>query len=117
MTAGDMGKIIPVSFAAPHWCRPVCCWYRSLIVLLATLPAFVLRFNSKNLRELPIDLPEPPWRVVIVTPRKRASNPIAGRFIDCAREVATPDCASPAKPSRASAEAAIAGFGWTYDVR
>ena len=52
------------------------------------LPASVLRFNTENLCELPIDLPEPPWQVVIVTPKKRASNPVAERFIACAREVA-----------------------------
>jgi DNA-binding transcriptional LysR family regulator len=55
---------------------------------IAALPASVLRFHTENLRELPIDLPEPLWQVVIVTPKKRASNPVAARFIDCAREVA-----------------------------
>jgi DNA-binding transcriptional LysR family regulator len=55
---------------------------------IAALPASVLRLNGENLRELPIDLPEPPWPVVIVTPKKRASNPIAERFVGCAREVA-----------------------------
>jgi DNA-binding transcriptional LysR family regulator len=54
---------------------------------IAALPASVLRFNNENLRELPIDLPEPPWPVAIVTSKKRASNPIAERFIDFAREV------------------------------
>jgi DNA-binding transcriptional LysR family regulator len=55
---------------------------------IAALPASVLRFNTGNLCELPIDLPEPRWPVVIVTPRKRGSNPVADRFIACAREVA-----------------------------
>jgi DNA-binding transcriptional LysR family regulator len=55
---------------------------------IAALPASVLRFNTEYLCELPIDLPEPPWQVAIVTPKKRASNPVAERFIDCAREVA-----------------------------
>src|SRR5262249_28187515 len=55
---------------------------------IAALPASVLRFNSENLRELPIDLPAPPWPVAIVKSKKRASNPVAERFIDFAREVA-----------------------------
>jgi DNA-binding transcriptional LysR family regulator len=55
---------------------------------IAALPESVLRFNSGNLHELPIDLPEPPWPVVIVTTKKRALNPVAERFIEIAREVA-----------------------------
>jgi DNA-binding transcriptional LysR family regulator len=52
---------------------------------IAALPASVLRFNAGNLRELPIDLPEPGWPVAIATPKKRAINPIAARFIESAR--------------------------------
>jgi DNA-binding transcriptional LysR family regulator len=55
---------------------------------IAALPASVLRFNGENLRELPIDLPEPPWPVAIVTPQKRGTSSVAERFIACAREVA-----------------------------
>jgi len=55
---------------------------------IAALPASVLRFNTENLCELPIDLPEPFWQVVIVTTKKRASNPVAEHFIECAREIA-----------------------------
>jgi DNA-binding transcriptional LysR family regulator len=54
---------------------------------IAAIPASVLRFNSGNMRELPIDLPEPPWPVAIVTIKKRTSNPVIERFIECAREV------------------------------
>ena len=48
----------------------------------------VLRFNSANLHELPIDLPEPHWPVVMVTARKHSLNPVVERFIETAREVA-----------------------------
>jgi DNA-binding transcriptional LysR family regulator len=54
---------------------------------IAALPASVLRFNSGNMLELPIDLPEPPWPVAIVTIKRRTSNPVIERFIECAREV------------------------------
>jgi DNA-binding transcriptional LysR family regulator len=55
---------------------------------IAALPDSVLRFNTDNLRQLPINLPEPPWSVAIVTPKKQNSNPVVQRFIDCARELA-----------------------------
>jgi DNA-binding transcriptional LysR family regulator len=55
---------------------------------IAALPESVLRFNRGNLHELPIDLPEPPWPVVLVAAKKRALNPVAERFIEIAREVA-----------------------------
>jgi DNA-binding transcriptional LysR family regulator len=55
---------------------------------IAALPASVLHFKIENIQELPVDLPAPPWPVAIVTTRKRAPNPVADRFIACAREVA-----------------------------
>ena len=55
---------------------------------IAALPNSVLHFGGQNLRELPIDLPTPPWSVVIVTAKKRTLNPVAERFIECAREIA-----------------------------
>src|SRR5262245_4133994 len=57
---------------------------------IAALPESVLRFSTDDLHELPIDLPTPPWPVIIVTPRNRALNPVVGRFVECAREVAKP---------------------------
>jgi DNA-binding transcriptional LysR family regulator len=57
---------------------------------IAALPESVLRFNTKNLRQLPIDLPTPPWPVAIVTPKSRSLNPVVARFIECAHEVAKP---------------------------
>jgi DNA-binding transcriptional LysR family regulator len=55
---------------------------------IAALPESVLRFNKDQaLQELPIDLPEPRWPVLMVTAKKRASNPVIKRFVDCAREV------------------------------
>jgi DNA-binding transcriptional LysR family regulator len=55
---------------------------------IAAMPESVLRFNSGNLHELPIDLPEPPWPVVMVTPKKQATNPTVERFMEIARKVA-----------------------------
>jgi DNA-binding transcriptional LysR family regulator len=56
---------------------------------IAALPESVLRFNSyEGLQELPIDLPEPPWPVLLISSKGRALSPSAERFIDCAREVA-----------------------------
>jgi DNA-binding transcriptional LysR family regulator len=56
---------------------------------VAALPASVLRFNADGLHELPIDLPEPAWPVAIVAMRQRSPNPIAERFVACAREAAS----------------------------
>jgi DNA-binding transcriptional LysR family regulator len=56
---------------------------------IAALPESVLRFNGlENLQELPIDLPEPSWPVLLVWSKRRALSPAAERFIDCAREIA-----------------------------
>ncbi len=66
---------------------------------IAALPASVLHFNSDKLRELPIELPEPPWPVVIATLKRRAANPVAERLRDCAREVAAAFARS-ARPRR-----------------
>lgn len=54
---------------------------------IAAIPASVLRFNSRDLQELPIELPQRAWPVVMVT-SKRASNPVVERFVQTAREVA-----------------------------
>ncbi|HEY1748491.1 MAG TPA: LysR family transcriptional regulator [Xanthobacteraceae bacterium] len=55
---------------------------------IAAMPDSVLRFNAGNLQELPIDLPEPPWPVVMVTPKKHAANPVLERFMEIVRKVA-----------------------------
>jgi DNA-binding transcriptional LysR family regulator len=49
----------------------------------------VLRLNAARygLRALSVDLPQRPWPTVVVTPRNRTLNPLAERFIECAREV------------------------------
>ncbi len=71
---------------------------------IAALPESVLRFNNtENLQELPIDLPEPPWPVLLVTPRKRPLSPAVQRFVNCAREIAKSFVdASPARLKRRS---------------
>jgi len=50
----------------------------------------VMRLNAHryNVTVLPIDLPAPPWPVVLVTLRNRTLTPVAERFVACAREVA-----------------------------
>jgi DNA-binding transcriptional LysR family regulator len=54
---------------------------------IALLPESVLHLNAQNLRELPIDLPMPPWPVIVATLKNRALNPVVDRFLECAREV------------------------------
>jgi DNA-binding transcriptional LysR family regulator len=55
---------------------------------VTAVPESVLRFNCRDLHELPVDLPTPPWPAVIVTPKDRTFSPVVDRFIECAREVA-----------------------------
>jgi len=52
----------------------------------------VLRLHAARygLRALSVDLPQPPWPAVVVTPRNRTLNPLVERFIECAREVTKP---------------------------
>jgi len=52
----------------------------------------VLRLNAARygLKALSVDLPQRPWPAVVVTPRSRTLNPLAERFIECAREVTKP---------------------------
>jgi DNA-binding transcriptional LysR family regulator len=38
------------------------------------------------LKKLPIDLPQRPWQVVILTLKNRTLSPVVERFIDCARK-------------------------------
>lgn len=65
---------------------------------IAALPGSVLSLNRDHyaLKVLPIELPHPPWPVVIVTLRNRLLTPVVERFIECAREVAK----SVARPPR-----------------
>jgi DNA-binding transcriptional LysR family regulator len=52
----------------------------------ATLP--LLNSNHHDLKALPVNLPDRPWPVLIVTLKNRTLVPVAERFIECAREVA-----------------------------
>jgi DNA-binding transcriptional LysR family regulator len=58
---------------------------------IAVLPASTLQLNADifGLKMLPIELAMPPQFVVIVTLKDRTLSPVVGRFIECAREVAT----------------------------
>ena len=56
---------------------------------LSAFASTVLRLNAKRygLKGLPVDLPHRPWPAVVVTPRNRTLNPLAARFVECARDV------------------------------
>jgi DNA-binding transcriptional LysR family regulator len=49
---------------------------------------------ERSLKILPIELPLPPWPVVLITVKHRALNPVARRFIEYLRE-ARSLCAKP----------------------
>jgi DNA-binding transcriptional LysR family regulator len=57
---------------------------------IATLPNTILQLNRDHyaLKALPVDLPDRPWPVVIMTLKNRTLSPVVERFIECAREVA-----------------------------
>ena len=56
---------------------------------VVVLPASTLRFNAGPypLKELPLELPAPPWPTVCVTLKNQTVKPAVERFIACAREV------------------------------
>jgi DNA-binding transcriptional LysR family regulator len=59
---------------------------------LTVVPGSVLRYSAERflLKVLPVELP--PWQqpVSVLTLRNRVLSPAAGRFIECAREIAKP---------------------------
>ncbi|HEY1544189.1 MAG TPA: LysR family transcriptional regulator [Xanthobacteraceae bacterium] len=57
---------------------------------ITALPNSVVQLNRDHyaLKALPVELPDRPWPVVIVTLRNRTLSPVVERFIGCAREVA-----------------------------
>lgn len=57
---------------------------------ITVLPRSVLSLYQERfaLKNLPVRLPARPWPVTIVTLKNRTLNPVAERFITCAREVA-----------------------------
>jgi DNA-binding transcriptional LysR family regulator len=57
---------------------------------VTALPSTMLSLNRDHyaLKALPIELPNPPWPVVMVTLKNRTLSPIVERFMACAREVA-----------------------------
>jgi DNA-binding transcriptional LysR family regulator len=55
---------------------------------LTTLPRSMLHFGPTSLRELAVKFPVRPRPVGIMTLKNRTLNPVAERFIDCARELA-----------------------------
>jgi DNA-binding transcriptional LysR family regulator len=55
------------------------------------VPLSMLRFGKHlPLKVLPVDTPDNPYPIGIITLRNRTLSPLAQRFIDCAREVAKP---------------------------
>ena len=59
----------------------------------ASLP--LLNAEHRALKALPVDLPDRPWPVLVVTLKNRTLIPVVGRFIECARAASRP----PAKGS------------------
>lgn len=57
---------------------------------VTALPRTMLSLNRDNhtLKALPINLPNPPWPVVMVTLKNRTLSPIVQRFMTCVREAA-----------------------------
>jgi DNA-binding transcriptional LysR family regulator len=57
---------------------------------ITAFPRSALGLHAKRygLKELPVDLPNQPWPVLIVTLKHRTLSPVVERFIECAREVA-----------------------------
>jgi DNA-binding transcriptional LysR family regulator len=57
---------------------------------LAVLPASIFLFHAKHasLKMLPVELPTMRRTIGIITLKNRALNPLAGVFIECARDVA-----------------------------
>jgi len=57
---------------------------------ISVFASSVMRLNARryNITVLPIDLPAPPWPVVLVTLKNRTLTPVVERFVACAREVA-----------------------------
>jgi DNA-binding transcriptional LysR family regulator len=59
---------------------------------LTVVPGSVLRYSAERslLKILPVELPAWQQPVAILTQRNRSLSPAAGRFIECARELAKP---------------------------
>jgi DNA-binding transcriptional LysR family regulator len=56
---------------------------------VTVFPKSVLRIYGDQLalKILPIDLPQRPWPVILITLKERTLSPIVERFIECARGV------------------------------
>jgi DNA-binding transcriptional LysR family regulator len=57
----------------------------------------MLRYGLK-LKELPIDLPNEPWPIMVLTLKNRTSSPLVERFIECARAITKPIAGMPRSP-------------------
>jgi DNA-binding transcriptional LysR family regulator len=70
---------------------------------VAAVPGSMLHLNTKHgLKVLPIDLPDRPWPVVLVTLKNRTVPPAVERFLQCTRTVvgSMPSRAMLHKPAR-----------------
>jgi DNA-binding transcriptional LysR family regulator len=56
---------------------------------IATFPRSVFHLYAERfaLKALPLDLPTPPWPVVLLTLKGRTLTPLVARFIECVRKV------------------------------
>src|SRR5262249_39855588 len=57
---------------------------------IAALSLLSLRLYAERfgLKQLPVNLPDRPWPVVIMTLKNRTLSPVVERFIECVRDVA-----------------------------
>jgi DNA-binding transcriptional LysR family regulator len=59
---------------------------------ITTFPSAILRFhrNRRSIKVLPVELPDRPWPVVVVTLKNRTLNPVVERFISHIRDFTRP---------------------------
>jgi DNA-binding transcriptional LysR family regulator len=59
---------------------------------ITTLPLSVVRFHAERfaLKALPIELPDRPWPLAVVTLKNRTLSPVVERFIEHLREFTRP---------------------------
>jgi DNA-binding transcriptional LysR family regulator len=59
---------------------------------ITTLPSSVVRFHAERfaLKALPVDLPDRPWPLAVVTLKNRTLNPVVERFVEHLREFTRP---------------------------
>ena len=56
---------------------------------LSIVPQSLLSLGGvpSTLKKLPVEMPQRPWLLSILTLKNRSSSPVVGLFIECARDV------------------------------